>query len=80
MVGQSPLSTVLEYVEYINAGDAEGVASLTAEEFKFTDIAGRVEFVRGREFTVRFREEYFTPYPDYRIHVHHVLQGETMWL
>jgi ketosteroid isomerase-like protein len=65
----------LEYVSCINAADSAGVAALTAEEFTFTDTQGRVYVFRGEEEVKRCWAEYFTPYPDYRIHVHKVLSG-----
>jgi hypothetical protein len=71
----SPASVVQKYVEYINAGDLEGLASLTADEYKFTDTGGYIEIVSDKESVRRFWEGYFTPYPDYKIIVHHVLVG-----
>jgi len=66
---------VLKYVECINKGDAEGVASLTADKFVFTDVPGRVHVFCGREAITECWKGYFMPFPDYKIHVHHVLTG-----
>ena len=72
----SPTSSiVLRFVEYINAGDLEGIASLTSEEYQFTDIPGRVHIFRGEEAIKRSWAEYLSAFPNYKIHVHRVLEG-----
>ena len=57
----------MEYINCINAGDSERLATLQTEDFTFVDMAGD-RFV-GRDGW----ESYFTEYPEYRIHVKQVL-------
>ena len=65
----SPRSTVLRFIGCVNTGDLEGIASLIAEDVKFTDIQGDVYWERG------FMANYLSEFPNYKIHVHHALQG-----
>jgi ketosteroid isomerase-like protein len=69
MSGSSPASIVRTFVEYVNEGDFEGIASLLSERVKFTDIRGRV--YREKDFMA----DYVRNFPDYKILVHHILQG-----
>jgi hypothetical protein len=69
----TPSSIVLQFVECINTGDSEGIAALTAEHYKFTDIPGRVYAFTGRAAIKASWDEYLVAYPNYKIHVHHVL-------
>jgi ketosteroid isomerase-like protein len=69
----TPTSIVLRFIECINAGDSEGVAALTAEHYKLTDIPGRVYTFTGKAAIKASWDEYLKAYPDYKIHVHHVL-------
>ena len=71
----SPTSTALKLVQYINEGDLEGIASVTSDEYTFTDIPGRVYIFRGKEAIKRSWEAYLSAFPNYRIHVHRVLKG-----
>ncbi len=55
----------LKFVDRINAQDADGLAKLMTENFKFIDYEGNV--YQGRE---RIRDgfaEYFSSYPKYKI-------------
>ena len=57
----------LKFVDRINAQDANGLAKLMTENFKFIDYGGNI--YQGRE---RMRDgfaEYFSSYPKYKIHV-----------
>jgi hypothetical protein len=65
----SPASIVRTFVEYVNEGDLEGIASLLSECVEFTDIQGRV--YREKDFMA----EYLSNFPGYQILVHHILQG-----
>lgn len=65
----SPSSIVLRFVECVNEGDLEGIALLISEGVKFTDIRGRVYREKG------FMAGYLAEFPNYKIHVHHALQG-----
>jgi limonene-1,2-epoxide hydrolase len=71
----SPSSAVLKFVEFINEANLEGIASLTAEEYTFTDVAGDVYIFRGAEAIKASWDEYLSAYPNYKIHVHRVLAG-----
>ena len=55
----------LKFIDRINAQDADGLAKLMTENFKFIDYGGNV--YQGQE---RMRDgfaEYFTSYPKYKI-------------
>lgn len=65
----SPCSIVRRFVGYINEGNLEGIASLIAQDIKFTDIRGRVFHEPG------FMAGYLAEFPDYKIHARHVLEG-----
>lgn len=65
----SPRSIVLRFIDVVNQGDLEGIASFMSEEVVFTDILGRVYQEKD------FMENYLSAFPDYKIHVHHTLQG-----
>jgi ketosteroid isomerase-like protein len=69
MSGSSPVSIVRQFLGHVNEGDLEGIASLLSDHVKFTDIHGRV--YREKDFMA----EYLSDFPDYRILVHHILQG-----
>jgi limonene-1,2-epoxide hydrolase len=71
----SPSSVVVQFVEYINEANLSGIASLTAGEYTFTDVAGDVYIFRGAEAVKRSWDEYLSAYPGYKIHVHRVLVG-----
>jgi hypothetical protein len=60
---------VLKFIEAVNQGDLDGIAMFVSEEVVFTDILGRVYQEKD------FMENYVAAFPDYKIHVHHALQG-----
>ena len=62
-------ATILEFVEYINAGDDEALMNMQTDDFTFIDMSGNV--FTGRQSW----DDYFTPYPDYRIHVDRIVTG-----
>jgi hypothetical protein len=62
-------SAALGFVECINAGDPEALKAHQTGDFAFTDMSGEV--TRGRQGW----EDYFTSYPDYKIHIKRVLIG-----
>jgi hypothetical protein len=66
-------SVVLKFVEYINAQDLDGLGSLTADEFIFTDASGRVHEWNREGAVQECWVGYFTPFPDYKILVQQVL-------
>jgi ketosteroid isomerase-like protein len=63
----APKSVALKFVEVINAGDSEALIKLQTEDFTLIDMGGNI--YRGRDGW----QDYFSAYPKYRIHVHHVL-------
>jgi hypothetical protein len=65
----SPRSVVLQFIEIVNKGDLDGIASFVSDGVIFTDILGRVYQEKN------FMENYLSNFPDYKIHVHHALQG-----
>jgi hypothetical protein len=66
-MGKTPKSVALKFVEVINAGDSKALIELQTEDFTLIDMAGDV--FRGRDGW----QDYFSAYPKYKIHVHHVL-------
>ena len=62
-------SIVLRYIDAVNAGDLAGIASLTAENVKFTDYEGDVYWEKD------FMHGYLKEFPEYKIHVRHALEG-----
>ena len=69
MENLSSRAVVQRFVEFVNQGDIEGVNSLISPDIVFTDIAGRV--YREPEFM----KNYIREFPDYKIHVDHLLRG-----
>ena len=67
--GRTPKSVALEFVEAINAGDPERLILLQTEDFTLIDMAGDIN--RGRQGW----SDYFSSYPEYKIHVHNILTG-----
>ncbi len=65
----SPRSVVLRFIEVVSQGNMEKIGSLVSDDVVFTDILGRV--YREKDFM----ENYLLAFPEYKIHVHHVLQG-----
>jgi hypothetical protein len=62
-------STVLKFVECINAGDPEALMAHQTDDFRFIDMSGNV--FTGRQGW----KDYFASYPDYRIHVDRIVTG-----
>ena len=60
---EDAVSVVMKFIDAINAGDSKKLVSLQTEDFTFIDMAGD-KFVGRDEWT-----DYFTDYPDYKIHV-----------
>jgi len=65
----SPKSVALKFVKVINAGDSKTLIKLQTEDFTFIDMGGDV--YSGRNGW----QDYFSAYPKYEIHVHHVLMS-----
>lgn len=67
------LETVKAYLARINAGDAAGLAEISAPDLRFVDALGK-EYPLGREGW----EAYFSDFPDYRIEVTTIQSDGTM--
>ncbi len=67
-------STILAFVEKINAHDVEGLADLMSEDHLFVDSLGRVQ--KGREKMREAWRDYFTMFPDYHIAVSEIIEGD----
>ena len=57
----------LKFVERINEQDADGLSRLMTEDFAFVDYEG--ESYKGRGVMRDGFDEYFTNFPQYKIHV-----------
>ena len=62
-------AVAMKFVEAINNGDSKRLVNLQTEDFTLIDVEGEV--FRGRDGW----EGYFSAYPEYKIHVQHVLTG-----
>ncbi|MFW9870750.1 MAG: nuclear transport factor 2 family protein [Candidatus Thorarchaeota archaeon] len=57
----------LKFIECINSGDCKGLMDLQTDDFMFIDLSG------NRHIGKDSWENYFTSYPDYKIHVDKLL-------
>ena len=64
-----PVAIILDYIDCINAGDSKKLVTLQTEDFAFTDMGGSIYI--GRDGW----EGYFNDYPEYKIHVKHILMS-----
>ncbi len=62
-------SVALKFIEAINNGDSKALIKLQTEDFTLIDAEGDV--FRGRDGW----EDYFSAFPQYRIHIKNVLAG-----
>jgi hypothetical protein len=69
MENKSSRTIVEEFIKYVNNGDVDKLNSYISDDIVFTDIQGRVYL------EPEFMENYLQTYPDYRIHIEHILQG-----
>ena len=69
MKNMSPHTLVTDFIAYVNQGDIDKVNSYISPEIIFTDIQGRVYY------EPEFMENYLRSFPNYKIHINHVLQG-----
>ena len=65
---------ILEFVDRINAQDADGVASFMAIDHVFVDAHDHVH--EGKQMMRDAWSEYFKIFPDYKIEVEDVLEQE----
>jgi len=70
MEGVNSEEIALEFVEKINDQDADGLSRLMTEDFVFVDYEGEV--FAGREVMRDGFAEYFSNFPEYKIHVERV--------
>jgi hypothetical protein len=68
---------VFEFVETINRGDTEKLASMMADVFTFTDIEGAICVVRSLPERRKFWDDYIDDFPDYRITIERILSSGT---
>jgi hypothetical protein len=66
-----------EFVHHINKGDSDTLASMMADGFKFTDIAGDVFVVDTTAEKIKFWDDYFHGFPDYKIRMDLILSSGT---
>jgi len=72
-----PRQLVDQFIDRINAHDADALAELMSEDHRFIDAAG--ECHSGREAMRRAWEQYFACFPDYRIDVDdEMIDGEVV--
>ncbi|UCG36832.1 MAG: nuclear transport factor 2 family protein [Candidatus Bathyarchaeota archaeon] len=62
-------SVALKFVEAINNGDSKALIKLQTEDFTLVDVEGGV--FRGRSGW----KDYFSEYPEYKIHIQNALTG-----
>lgn len=59
-----PKFTALQYNEFINSQNVEGLTNLMTEDFTFKPISGNIE--KGKESMIKGWKTFFEEYPDYR--------------
>ncbi len=64
-------SIVLKFVDCINSGNSRGFMALQTDDFILIDYEGNI--TRGKSGW----NDYFTAFPDYRIHVRHLITSGT---
>jgi ketosteroid isomerase-like protein len=64
MNSRDPKLTALQFNEYINSQDIEGLSSLMTEGHTFVDRKGEVD--EGKESMTKGWIEFFEAFPDYR--------------
>lgn len=66
-----PVKVVLDFVQQVNQGNAEGLAALLAPDHTFVDLAGESE--QGYDRMVAGWRDYLAHYPDYQIHLRRIV-------
>ncbi|MFW9829372.1 MAG: YybH family protein [Candidatus Thorarchaeota archaeon] len=61
---KDPKSTALQFNEYINNQDIEGIRNLITEDYTFIDSSGKIE--KGKELNIKNWKHFFDQYPDYK--------------
>ena len=60
---RDPKITALQFNEYINTQNIQGIINLMAEDYTFIAISGEVE--KGKELGIKSWKSFFDDYPDY---------------
>lgn len=68
---------VFAFVETINEGNTEKLASMMSDEFKFTDIAGDIYIAKSLSERKKFWDDYINNFPDYKIQIKMMLSSGT---
>ncbi len=68
---------VFTFVDAVNGGDTEKLASMMTDGFIFTDIAGDVYTVKGFSEKKKFWDDYINSYPKYTIMIQTILSSGT---
>ncbi|HDZ17600.1 hypothetical protein LCGC14_1197680 [marine sediment metagenome] len=63
MNSKDPKLTALQFNEYINNRDINGMLSLMADDFKFIDKLGKVG--KGKDLMIKNWESFWGDFPDY---------------
>jgi ketosteroid isomerase-like protein len=61
---KDPKLTALQFNEYINNQDIEGISNLINEDYTFIDSSGKIE--KGKELNIKNWKHFFDQYPDYK--------------
>ncbi|MFX1388686.1 MAG: nuclear transport factor 2 family protein [Promethearchaeota archaeon] len=61
---RDPKITALQFNQYINAQDIQGIISLMAENYTFISISGNIE--KGKDINIKGWISFFNNYPDYK--------------
>jgi hypothetical protein len=61
---RDPKIIALQFNEYINTQNIQGITSIMAEDYTFIPISGKVE--EGKELNIKGWKSFFDSYPDYR--------------
>ena len=63
---KDPKLVALQFNEYINNQDIDGIAEIMADEYKFIDSSG--DIYTGKENEILGWKTFFDRFPDYRNH------------
>lgn len=75
MAEPQPLGIASRFLQFINAGDVDGLADMMTPDHEFIDRTGAS--LQGREKMRQAWASYFALFPDYRIEpVHFVVRGQ----
>jgi ketosteroid isomerase-like protein len=75
-MADNEINVVKAFIAAINRRDLSELSSLMAEDHTFVDSLGAVQ--SGRENMIAGWQEYFRMFPDYKLHVDHILQDREL--